>query len=85
MIIILTRYQNFDENTEWDMRIHHDYLVEHLGFAGWIQVCINNNNNHSSNNSNNNNNKAGLWKSGGLTAHKHRAPDLHKVHNNNNI
>eukprot|EP01038_Epipyxis_sp_PR26KG_P017519 gene17519-24271_t len=30
-------YNNFDEFTDWDVRIHHDYLVEHLGFAGWIQ------------------------------------------------
>lgn len=30
------QYQSFDENTEWDQRIHHDYLVEYLGFAGWI-------------------------------------------------
>ena len=30
-------YNNFDEITDWDVRIHHDYLVEHLGFAGWIQ------------------------------------------------
>lgn len=30
-------YNSFDEDTEWDMRIHHDFLAEHLGFAGWIQ------------------------------------------------
>eukprot|EP01038_Epipyxis_sp_PR26KG_P015974 gene15974-21680_t len=33
-------YNNFDEMTEWDVRIHHDYLVEHLGFAGWIQMGL---------------------------------------------
>lgn len=52
-------YNNFDEQTEWDMRIHNDYLTEHLGFAGWIQT--------------------GLWKSGGLTAHKNHAPTLQQV------
>jgi hypothetical protein len=52
-------YNSYDENTEWDMRIHHDYLVEHLGFAGWIT--------------------SGLWKSGGLTAERRSAPELHKV------
>jgi hypothetical protein len=30
-------YNYFDEETEWDMRIHNDYMTEHLGFAGWIQ------------------------------------------------
>ena len=30
------RYNHFDENTEWDRRIHDDYLTEHLGFAGWM-------------------------------------------------
>ena len=24
-------YTSYDEATEWDVRIHHDYLVEHLG------------------------------------------------------
>jgi hypothetical protein len=33
-------YNSFDEATEWDMRIHHDFLVEHLGFAGWIQAGL---------------------------------------------
>lgn len=33
-------YSSFDEQTEWDVRIHHDYLVEHLGFAGWIQMGL---------------------------------------------
>ena len=33
---LVDQYQSFDENTEWDMRIHHDYLVQYLGFAGWI-------------------------------------------------
>ena len=32
------RYNMYDEDTEWDTRIHNDYLVEHLGFAGWIQM-----------------------------------------------
>lgn len=30
-------YNYYDEDTEWDMRIHNDYITEHLGFAGWIQ------------------------------------------------
>jgi hypothetical protein len=29
-----------DEETEWDMRLHNDFLIEHLGFAGWIQGGI---------------------------------------------
>lgn len=33
-------YNAYDEETEWDTRIHHDYLVEHLGFAGWIQMGL---------------------------------------------
>ena len=24
-------YGSFDENTEWDIRLHHDYLVQYLG------------------------------------------------------
>jgi hypothetical protein len=32
------RYNMYDEQTEWDTRIHNDYLVQHLGFAGWIQM-----------------------------------------------
>ena len=35
--VLADRYNSFDENTEWDTRIHNDYLTEHLGFAGWIQ------------------------------------------------
>lgn len=31
------RFNSFDEHTEQDVRIHHDYLVKYLGFAGWIQ------------------------------------------------
>jgi hypothetical protein len=31
------RYNSADEATEWDVRIHNDYLTEHLGFASWIQ------------------------------------------------
>lgn len=34
------RWNNFDEDTEWDTRIHHDYLVKYLGFAGWIQMGL---------------------------------------------
>lgn len=34
------RYNSFDEATEWDTRIHHDYLVKYLGFAGWIQIGL---------------------------------------------
>jgi hypothetical protein len=30
-------FNKYDEDTEWDVRLHSDYLVEHLGFAGWIQ------------------------------------------------
>lgn len=33
-------YNSYDEDTEWDTRIHNDYLVEHLGFAGWIQMGL---------------------------------------------
>lgn len=33
-------YNSFDEGTEWDMRIHGDYMTEHLGFAGWIQTGV---------------------------------------------
>jgi hypothetical protein len=34
------RYNSLDEDTEWDARIHHDYLVKYLGFAGWIQMGL---------------------------------------------
>lgn len=34
------RYNSLDEDTEWDTRIHHDYLVKYLGFAGWIQMGL---------------------------------------------
>lgn len=34
------RYNSLDEETEWDTRIHHDYLTKHLGFAGWIQIGL---------------------------------------------
>ena len=34
------RYNSLDENTEWDTRIHHDYLAKYLGFAGWIQMGL---------------------------------------------
>lgn len=34
------RYNSLDEATEWDTRIHHDYLVKYLGFAGWIQIGL---------------------------------------------
>jgi hypothetical protein len=30
------RYNSMDEATDWDVRMHNDYLVERLGFAGWI-------------------------------------------------
>lgn len=36
------RYNSMDEATEWDVRIHDDYLVERLGFAGWIQMGVSN-------------------------------------------
>lgn len=34
------RYNSFDEKTEQDVRIHHDYLTKYLGFAGWIQIGL---------------------------------------------
>ena len=34
------RYNSLDEATEWDTRIHHDYLTKYLGFAGWIQIGV---------------------------------------------
>ena len=34
------RYNSMDEGTEWDVRIHEDYLTERLGFAGWIQMGV---------------------------------------------
>jgi hypothetical protein len=34
--MLADRYNSFDEGTEWDTRIHNDYLTEHLGFANWI-------------------------------------------------
>jgi hypothetical protein len=34
------RYNSFDEKTEQDIRIHHDYLTKYLGFAGWIQIGL---------------------------------------------
>jgi len=36
--LLADRYNSHDEGTEWDVRIHNDYLTEHLGFAGWIQM-----------------------------------------------
>jgi hypothetical protein len=35
--MLADRYNSLDEATEWDVRIHNDFLTEHLGFAGWIQ------------------------------------------------
>ena len=37
---MVDRYNEFDEETEWDMRVNHDFLSEHLGFAGWIQAGL---------------------------------------------
>jgi hypothetical protein len=34
------QYNMYDESVEWDVRIHNDYLVEYLGFAGWIQMGV---------------------------------------------
>ena len=31
-------YNSYDEATEWDARIHEDFLTKNLGFAGWIQM-----------------------------------------------
>jgi hypothetical protein len=36
--LLADRYNSLDENTEWDIRLHNDYLVRNLGFAGWIQM-----------------------------------------------
>jgi hypothetical protein len=36
--ILADTYNSYDEDTEWDIRLHHDFLTEHLGFAGWIQM-----------------------------------------------
>jgi hypothetical protein len=30
------RYNSMDEATDWDVRMHNDYLVERLGFDGWM-------------------------------------------------
>jgi hypothetical protein len=35
--MIVDSFNVFDEATERDVRIHHDNLVENLGFSGWIQ------------------------------------------------
>ncbi len=29
-------YNSFDEDTEWDVRIHSDCMVRTLGFASWV-------------------------------------------------
>lgn len=34
--MLADRYNSLDEGTEWDVRIHNDWLAENLGFAGWI-------------------------------------------------
>ena len=31
-------YNSYDEATEWDARVHEDFLTKNLGFAGWIQM-----------------------------------------------
>jgi hypothetical protein len=31
------RFNSFDEKTEQDVKLHHDYLTKYMGFAGWIQ------------------------------------------------
>jgi len=36
--LLADRYNSLDEDTEWDMRLHNDFLVQYLGFAGWIQM-----------------------------------------------
>jgi hypothetical protein len=36
--MLADRYNSHDEATEWDTRIHDDYMTQHLGFAGWIQM-----------------------------------------------
>lgn len=32
------RYNSLDEATDWDIRIHHDYLTKYMGFSTWIQT-----------------------------------------------
>ena len=34
------RYNSLDENTDFDTRMHHDYLVKYMGFSGWIQMGL---------------------------------------------
>lgn len=31
------QFNLYDEDTEWDVRMHTEYMVEHMGFSGWIQ------------------------------------------------
>ena len=37
---LVDSFNNFDEATERDVRIHHDVLVESLGFSNWIQAGL---------------------------------------------
>jgi hypothetical protein len=29
-------FNNYDEDTEYDARVHNDYNTEYLGFSGWM-------------------------------------------------
>lgn len=29
-------FNAYDEETEWDQRVHHDFISTYLGFAGWM-------------------------------------------------
>ncbi len=33
-------YNSYDEGTEWDVRMHNDFVAEHLAFSGWIQAGL---------------------------------------------
>ena len=32
-------FNAMDEATEFDIRVHSDYIIEHTGFAGYVRVC----------------------------------------------
>ena len=34
------QFNMYDEDTEWDVRMHTEYMVEHMGFSGWIQAGL---------------------------------------------
>jgi len=48
-------YGSFDENTEWDIRLHHDYLVQYLGryfCMNFLNVYISDEDDDDNNNNN---------------------------------